>query len=451
MVEFKLLAQAIRWTVLLDVLLASATIYAALSDKFGVAIALVAVCACLFCWQAMLFLRAKRGEVTLRVERNIRLPHYLQAAVQACHYAYLGLYYPAIWTHLPHLAIQIIFFYTMEMLLQWSRGKKWRIGFGPLPVVGSINLFLWFEPKYFFAQLLLIAGALLTKEFVRWRWKRLSSHIFNPSAVVLAAAGVFLMITKTTTATTGINHILAYELPPNFFEFMFVFGILLQVFFSTTLVTLGAVLALSLIHFTGILLLGEWPLINIFHINVFLGLNLLATDPATSPKSPVGKLIFGLTWGMSIWCCYVGLRYLELPTYYDKILTVPLVNILVPVFERVGRAIDVSFRFDKAVYIAAYTGLFILILPTLKLQFRTTGYYLEEHLAPIASPELWKSIPLINEKRLYCERHRRACEPWGFISEIRHYPEFAGKLWFLHSMMVDIDRLKNETAQDKNP
>ena len=438
----------VRWTVLVDVLLAGAVIWAALSGERGVVAALVPVCAGIVCWQAVVLLRARRRGPALEIERNVRLPHYFQAAVQACHYLYLGLYYPAVREHLPLIAIQVVVFYALEMLLQWSRGRKWRAGFGPLPVVGSINLFLWFEPAYFFGQLLTIAGALATREFVRWRRNGRSSHIFNPSAIVLAAAGVFLMVTNTTTATTGINHILAFELPPSFFELMFVFGILLQIFFATTLVTFGAVLALALIHYGGTLLLGAWPLFNIFHVSVFLGLNLLATDPATSPRTPVGKLLFGLTWGAAIWCCYLGLRLLELPPYHDKILTVPLVNLMVPLFERAGRAITMSFRFDRAVFIAAYAGLFLLILPTLKLQYRSAEYYLQDRLPPIASPEVWKSVPLVQEKRLYCERHRRACEPWGIAEEIRTYAAFARELRLRYTVVEDIDRLRKAAESD---
>ena len=432
----------------MDVLLAGAVTWAALSGERGVVAALVPACAGIVCWQAVVFLRARRGGPALEIERNVRLPHYFQAAVQACHYLYLGLYYPAVREHLPLIAIQVVVFYALEMLLQWSRGRTWRAGFGPLPVVGSINLFLWFEPEYFFGQLLLVAGALATREFVRWRRDGRSSHVFNPSAIVLAAAGLFLMITDTTTATTGINHILAFELPPSFFELMFVFGILLQIFFATTLVTFGAVLALALIHYGGTLLLGAWPLFNIFHISVFLGLNLLATDPATSPRSPAGKLLFGLTWGAAIWCCYLGLRLLELPPYYDKILTVPLVNLLVPLFEKAGRAVTMSFRFDRAAFIAAYAGLFLLILPTLKLQYRSADYHFKERLPPIASPEVWKSVPLVQEKRLFCERHRRACEPWGIAEEIRNYAALARELRLRYNVVQDIDRLRRAAERD---
>ena len=150
----------------------------------------------------------------------------------------------------------------------------------------------------------------------------------------------------------------------------------------------------------------------------------------------MGKFLFGVTWGVAIWCCYLGLRSLDLPPYYDKILTVPLVNLLVPVFERAGRAMALSFRFDRAVYIAVYAGLFLLILPTLKLQYRAADYHLKDRLPAIASPEVWKSIPLVKEKRLFCERHRRACEPWGIAGELR----------LRYAVVKDIDRLRKAAA-----
>ena len=77
---------AVRWMVVIDILLAGAVTYAALSSERGVLIALVAACVCLVCWQVAVFLRARRGALALGIERNIRLPHYLQAGVQGCHY-----------------------------------------------------------------------------------------------------------------------------------------------------------------------------------------------------------------------------------------------------------------------------------------------------------------------------------------------------------------------------
>ena len=86
--------------------------------------------------------------------------------------------------------------------------------------------------------------------------------------------------------------------------------------------------------------------------------------------------------------------------------------------------------------------MFLLILPTLKLQYRAADYHLKDRLPAIASPEVWKSIPLVKEKRLFCERHRRACEPWGIAEEIRHYAQLAGELRLRYAVVEDIDRLR---------
>ena len=136
-----------------------------------------------------------------------------------------------------------------------------------------------------------------------------NSHMFKPAAIALAAAGVFLMASSTTTATRGINYILAFELPPSFFELMFVFSILLQ--------------------------------------------------------------------------------------------------------------------------------------------YRSAVYYLQDRLPPITSAEVWKSIPLVKEKPLFCERHRRAYEPWGHGSGDPQLLAFAAELRLRYAVVQDIDRLRNYGAHDR--
>ena len=115
-------SSATRWTLLVDVLLVGAVAYAALSGSTGVLAALIPFSMCLVFWQILVFVRARRGNLTLGVERTIKLPHYFQTGVQTCHYLYLGIYYPAVWFHLPLIAIQVVVFYAIEMLIQWSRG-----------------------------------------------------------------------------------------------------------------------------------------------------------------------------------------------------------------------------------------------------------------------------------------------------------------------------------------
>ena len=359
------------------------------------------------------------------VQPIIRVPHYFQGIVQGCHYVYLSLYWDSITDYLPFIAFQLVIAYMTEMLLCWYRGRPWNVGFGPFPIIGSINLLFWFKPEFFYWQVILVIFAYCAKEFIRWDRDGRSTHIFNPSAIALAVAALILLSTERTTMTAGINYVLAYEVPPNFFEFMFIFGLLVQLFFSTTLITFGAVLAFSIIYYGSILALGQPLLFFIFHINVFLGLNLLATDPATSPRSSGGKLLFGLTWGTAIWLCYILLVWLEVPSYFDKILTVPLVNLMVPLFERAGRhAQRLSFRYDRVLHITLYVVLFLLILPKLKTYDYSKGHYLARRIPDIVSPQGWKSLRLHREKKRFCDNYPRACEPWGFVEEFRHYGDF---------------------------
>jgi TPR repeat protein len=68
---------------------------------------------------------------------------------------------------------------------------------------------------------------------------------------------------------------------------------------------------------------------------VFLGLHLLVTDPSTSPRTPEGKLIFGAMYGAGVLALYALLSSYGVPTHYDKLLCVPLLNLSI-------RGIDAS-------------------------------------------------------------------------------------------------------------
>ena len=47
---------------------------------------------------------------------------------------------------------QLLFAYAFDMLLAWSRGEEYVLGFGPFPIVFSTNLFLWFKDDWFALQ-----------------------------------------------------------------------------------------------------------------------------------------------------------------------------------------------------------------------------------------------------------------------------------------------------------
>jgi len=72
---------------------------------------------------------------------------------------------------------------------------------------------------------------------------------------------------------------------------------------------------------------------------VFLGLHLLITDPSTSPRTPMGKSIFGILYGLGVFALYSLLGAVGVPTFYDKLLCVPLLNLSVIAIDRTVRSI----------------------------------------------------------------------------------------------------------------
>jgi hypothetical protein len=86
---------------------------------------------------------------------------------------------------------------------------------------------------------------------------------------------------------------------------------------------------------------GEWAFVDTtIPISVFLGMNLLITDPATSPRNAVGKALFGALYGALTLPLVTLLPLLGQPSFYDKLLQVPLCNLLTPPLERFGARVE---------------------------------------------------------------------------------------------------------------
>ena len=86
--------------------------------------------------------------------------HYLQACAQVSILLYWGWYWREVYDAAPLIAAQLLFAYAFDMLLGWSRRDNYTLGFGPFPVIFSINLFLWFKPDWFYLQFLMVARRL---------------------------------------------------------------------------------------------------------------------------------------------------------------------------------------------------------------------------------------------------------------------------------------------------
>ena len=76
-------------------------------------------------------------------------------------------------------------------------------------------------------------------------------------------------------------------------------------------------------------------------------MHLLFTDPSTSPRTELGRIVFGVLYGLSTVVLYVVLGRVGAPTFYDKLLQVPLLNLSVILIDRAARS-EVFRRLDPA-------------------------------------------------------------------------------------------------------
>src|SRR5690606_28809589 len=128
---------------------------------------------------------------------------------------------------------------------------------------------------------------------------------FNPSAFALGLFSLVLIFTGTTDISWGPQIASTLTLAPHIYVYLFCLGLVVMYFFSITLVAASAAAVLFLL--SGIYYaIFDVPYFLDSEIPsaVFLGLHLLVTDPSTAPRTPTGKLIFGILYGIGVFVLY---------------------------------------------------------------------------------------------------------------------------------------------------
>ena len=299
-------------------------------------------------WHAGLLLRARAGGRRLQLVFAPRAQHYLQACAQLSVLLYWGWHWRPVYDHLPLIGAQLLFAYAFDMLLAWSRRDTYALGWGPFPIILGINLFLWFEPDLFLLQLLMIAVGLGAKELIRWEQDGRRVHIFNPSSFPLALCSLVLLLTATTDRTLGQEIARTFDIPAGIGLWIFLIALPGQFLFGVAPMTLAATVTLFALSAAYRAATGAYFFVD-SHIPaaVFLGMNLLFTDPSTSPRTELGRLAFGVLYGLSVAVLYATLGALGAPTFYDKLLAVPLLNLTIRALDRWARS-DTMRRLDPA-------------------------------------------------------------------------------------------------------
>src|SRR4029453_18301870 len=299
----------------------------------GVAAALV-----LLAWSGLLFGVLRRGQ-RASLEIVLRRQHYLQACQQGAVILYWGYYWREVYHAAPLIAAQLLFAYGFDSLLSWTHRRKFVLGFGPFPIIFSITLFLWFKDDWFYLQFAMVAIGFLAKEFLRWTRDEVNTHIFNPSSFPLAVVSALLLLTKASGTTWGFEVATTQFYPPQMYLAIFLFALPGQYLFGVTAMTMSAVVTtfvFSAIYYaaTGIYFFSA----SHVPIAVFLGMHLLFTDPATSPRTELGRIIYGVLYGLTTVLVYDWLLRAGMPGFYDKLLPVPLLNLSAKLIDRAARS-----------------------------------------------------------------------------------------------------------------
>jgi hypothetical protein len=293
----------------------------------------------LLVWNAWLLAASRAHARTLTLELVARKQHYLQACAQGSVFLYWGWYFREVYDSAHLIVAQLLFAYAFDILLAWSRRNTYTLGFGPFPVIFSINLFLWFKPDWFYFQFLMIAVGFAAKELIRWQRDGRRVHIFNPSSFPLGLFSLGLLLTHSTSITWGQEIANTQELPPYIRLWIFLIALPGQYLFGVTTMTMAAVATVMLFNLAYLAIFGSYFFIDAYvPAAVFLGMHLLFTDPSTSPRTELGRIMFGVLYGLGVVTLFSILEQFGAPTFYDKLLAVPVMNLCVQGIDAFARS-----------------------------------------------------------------------------------------------------------------
>ncbi|MBK6940649.1 MAG: SEL1-like repeat protein [Planctomycetes bacterium] len=340
-------ARGSRWNPRVPVvpLLASATLFAFLVCKPIAANerlqwTFAGVATLVGAWALALWLRGRAHGRVFAIEPNVVRAHYVQALVQFTIYAYWSRSSPGVITEAPLIVAQVVYLYALDALMSWSRGRPFRLGYGALPIIFSTNLLLWFRPDYYYFQFAMVTVGALGKQWLTWTRDGRRTHIFNPSVFGQSVVALVLIATGATTKyTMGEEIAVSFESLDHIWTLLFLLGLVVQGLFQVTLMTLAGVSTLALLNLAYTGMTGSYWFVTLnIGATVFLGMHLLMTDPSTSPRTNVGRVMFGSLYAVGYFMLFRVFDDHAVPVFWDKLLPVPILNLCVPLFDRLARS-----------------------------------------------------------------------------------------------------------------
>ncbi len=273
-----------------------------------------------------------------------KFTHVLPAVLQIVLFAYWAIYWRDVLDHMSVVIAQLAIAYAVDLLLAWTRRRPYGPSFGPMPIVFSLNLFVWFPPGYFLLSVLIILIALSSKALI----VSAGRHVFNPSVLGMAIIGVLCVVLPRWFHYQDISH--DFARPPYMAVVILLLALIPQIRLRTQPVAFVAALSRLASMLTFYCITGYkggpspwWPA-------WLLAITLLAGDPATIPTHAISRLLFGLFLGTTYYIVSRGLLLSVGTDFFSKVIPIPLANLLVPQFERTAARLSHRWpTLDRAV------------------------------------------------------------------------------------------------------
>lgn len=308
----------------------------------------------------------------LDVTYSARSVHWIQAMVQLSILIELGRFFEGVWQYAPLIVYQVCFAYIVHILLPCVFQRRCELSFAIFPVVFSINIFLWFLPQFYYMQILMIGLAIAGKFFIT---RKNGRHIFNPSAVVVSLMFYATIpfyakgLLQFPQAVFFLPTVFAYDINSTvMFVHIFIVSCVSLYLANRFSITIGGVLTMVGMFFLSSAFMGHPVKERIMNPTAFVGMTLLITDPATSPRNKLGQFFYGVLFALGIWGGRGLSHVFNFPVFYDKFIFTPLLNFFMPLFEKIGVGPGEKGLPDKYVqspvrwyHFAVYGGVFLLL------------------------------------------------------------------------------------------
>jgi len=115
-----------------------------------------ASCLALLAWQGWLLKHCATQKTEKSFIVALKPQHYIQAMVQLSVYVYWGMNWQPVKDHAVLLIAQIMFAYSFDILLSWTRRESNHLGFGPSPIIFRQNLFWGLRVNGFYLKYMMV-------------------------------------------------------------------------------------------------------------------------------------------------------------------------------------------------------------------------------------------------------------------------------------------------------